>query len=451
MCYKKIIIVNNSHSFNPFSGQKLYYVVPCYHCEACRRKRQNDYVIRAIAEMDNCRKNGGFVFADTLTYSDQYLPTYFNVPVFSRRDITLFFKNLRAKFIKYGYYNIVGKSKVVPFKYLLVSEYGFTFHRPHYHLELFVYCNISPSLLNSFIRDCWLNGINQLFTEDYDISGKPFQRPIRPEEKVLNNYDNVIYITKYIGKDDEFVKIFSSSRQIIIDNLISSGSKSPDQDFKNLMRKFQPFLRISQNFGLSLMDGDNIKMMLSDNQINAVTSDGLKHKINIPRYYVKRLCFDYSHDNVGNIRYELNNFGYQYFKNVLSKIIDNYNDFLYDVCINKSLYGNNQSFCRLLGKYKIDDYSKYSLFFRGRCFSPDNLSKDFVDIFLSSYLDRGNIDLYALKHSMRYDEFQNYILSLAHNYLYHPPECLSDYIRLDDSLSISLKNHDFFWSHTIMI
>lgn len=82
MCYKKIIIVNNSHSFNPFSGQKLYYVVPCYHCEACRRKRQNDYVIRAIAEMDNCRKNGGFVFADTLTYSDQYLPTYFNVPVF---------------------------------------------------------------------------------------------------------------------------------------------------------------------------------------------------------------------------------------------------------------------------------------------------------------------------------------------------------------------------------
>lgn len=91
------------------SGQR----VPCGRCAACLQKQVRDTEFRLKEE---CKSEtsllSGFL---TLTYNDEHIPK----DGVSRRDVQLFHKRLR----KAGY----------QFKYKLISEYGPTTHRPHYH------------------------------------------------------------------------------------------------------------------------------------------------------------------------------------------------------------------------------------------------------------------------------------------------------------------------------
>lgn len=115
-------------------GQFKYNVVPCGKCEACLKRKQQEWFVRLKLQQNY----SDYCFFVTLTYNDEHLPPGANV---SKKDIQLYHKRLR-QLIKYK------------FSYFLTSEYGPTFQRPHYHA---IYFNIRPCDL-IYIEKAWSSG-----------------------------------------------------------------------------------------------------------------------------------------------------------------------------------------------------------------------------------------------------------------------------------------------------
>ena len=106
--------------------------VPCGKCAACIVSSANEWRVRLQIEKEHC-DNCYFV---TLTYSDDTLPidvftdsfgAKHIIPYVCKRDCQNFFKRLRKRF---------ENSEI---RYYLVSEYGPTTLRPHYHSYYLIY------------------------------------------------------------------------------------------------------------------------------------------------------------------------------------------------------------------------------------------------------------------------------------------------------------------------
>lgn len=85
----------------------------------CRSRRAESWIIRLNEEFQQ-HISSMFV---TLTYNDEHLPMDNGIPVVCKHDVQLYVRYLRRLGLK--------------FKYFIVSEYGPTTFRPHYHLILF--------------------------------------------------------------------------------------------------------------------------------------------------------------------------------------------------------------------------------------------------------------------------------------------------------------------------
>lgn len=136
-------------------------LVPCGHCEACIYNSAQEWRIRLQEEFYD---SSSAVFF-TLTYNDDTLPfsrgTDFNgdpvvLPCVSKRDIQMWLYRLRSMYReKYGFSGL---------RYYIVSEYGPTTFRPHYHGILFNvpdYDGISDVQLANVseeIYQSWSNG-----------------------------------------------------------------------------------------------------------------------------------------------------------------------------------------------------------------------------------------------------------------------------------------------------
>lgn len=126
------------------AGQALCLVRPCGQCISCRLNYSRSKAIRAVHELEFWDRSS-FV---TLTYDDDSLIYHpgFLQPTLSRRDLQLFFKNLRRR---------IEPRKI---SYMASGEYGENTHRPHYHAILY-------GIDFSDDREYWktLNG-NKLYT-----------------------------------------------------------------------------------------------------------------------------------------------------------------------------------------------------------------------------------------------------------------------------------------------
>lgn len=140
-CLSPILIKNEKVGLkSPYS----HYVVPCGKCEACVKRKTNDWFVRLKYE----QMSSGHVWFITLTYDQENLPVriedgkaYFDV---SKEDCILFHKRLRK---------LLGPDS--GYKYFLCSEYGGKYQRPHYHEIAF---NLLPSQL-PLIKDAWNKGL----------------------------------------------------------------------------------------------------------------------------------------------------------------------------------------------------------------------------------------------------------------------------------------------------
>lgn len=210
MCYAPIRIKNNRKFYRPLVDQ-LYITVPCGKCRECVTNARHDWFVRLYYEWKHFKSLGGCTFFLTLTFNDIDLPKYqvseddsklvsdwwqfvsennaldssvyqrieryedywqtayvstpddFNVELaqlhgFNKKDVQNFFKSLRQYLSKY---------KDGEIKYYLVCEYGEQFHRPHYHLLLFVPYQIQPDVLLEYVELSWCRKVNALDVPQY--------------------------------------------------------------------------------------------------------------------------------------------------------------------------------------------------------------------------------------------------------------------------------------------
>lgn len=156
-------------------------LVPCGKCEECIRSNAQDWRLRLEEEHENSIS----AFFVTLTYDDCNLPVQsvsdsfgnqFAVPSVSKRDIQLFFKKLRKKLFTLGY--------IAPLRYFLVSEYGPTTLRPHYHALIF---NLPLLSQNKYLQKV---KISQIIEKEWN-NGFVKVDPV--------THSRISYVTKYIS------------------------------------------------------------------------------------------------------------------------------------------------------------------------------------------------------------------------------------------------------------
>ena len=122
--------------------QDDYIFVPCGKCEECRSTYINSIIQRAIVESLTSH-----VFFITLTYDNKHLPY---IDLNNERFFYADYSHIKDMFKRFRANNHLSGRE---FRYLCVSEYGEKFHRPHFHLLLFVSRLDSDSQSTPFILE----------------------------------------------------------------------------------------------------------------------------------------------------------------------------------------------------------------------------------------------------------------------------------------------------------
>lgn len=100
--------------------------VPCGHCIACMRKRQNDWAIRLLMEKKYCDSGAYFL---TFTQDDEHIRySKKGFPTLCKKDMQSFWKRVN----EYCRYRNLPSPRV-----FYVGEYGDSYLRPHYHAVAF--------------------------------------------------------------------------------------------------------------------------------------------------------------------------------------------------------------------------------------------------------------------------------------------------------------------------
>ena len=164
MCLHPLYIRNPTRRIVRQGGQRLRMSVRCNKCAECQKEIRREWYFRTFQQVQDTLRHGGYVYFDTLTYNNLYVPRlshYIDIDkygikdmmCFSHEHFKLFLKRLRRK-LQYHCGN-------ANFKYFLTSEYGlderFT-RRPHYHILFFVSSGVSPITFSRFVSQCWTYG-----------------------------------------------------------------------------------------------------------------------------------------------------------------------------------------------------------------------------------------------------------------------------------------------------
>ena len=173
----KVHCLNPKHVKNPYT--KEWIEVPCGHCAACLSGRASSWTNRIQQESFYSK----YTIFFTLTYSDVFLPVfnislltdcdesfdgvqeiiesdyqsqcliehYKGIPYARKREIQLFIKRLRQRIFRCK--NISESETFI--RYYIVSEYGPTTYRPHYHGILWTESEYFFEHSEEFISQAW--------------------------------------------------------------------------------------------------------------------------------------------------------------------------------------------------------------------------------------------------------------------------------------------------------
>lgn len=149
-CRVTVENIDNFYLVDSLTGEcyPVFIQVTCNKCRVCKNRKSNDLTARFLAETST---SVGKLLFIRLSYNDYVLP----FDAFSKRHCQLFLKRLRIKLERFGH--------KVNLRYFLISEYGGTYGRPHYHLLLwnFPTWEYSYFATEAIIRDCWSETIDE--------------------------------------------------------------------------------------------------------------------------------------------------------------------------------------------------------------------------------------------------------------------------------------------------
>ena len=299
MCIRPISIKNTKLHFD-VRIDKASLQVPCGHCWQCDLQKKNSWRARAIAEYLAYASNGFSVFYYTLTFNDEHLPHYHGMPCFDKKLVQKFLKRIR--------FSLTHEINPVNFKYILTSEFGDKFGRPHHHVMFFLNTAYDSHKFYKLIEKNWAKGrYNFGFIEPGDYNG------------VVNSSQAVDYVTKYITKSsyfeyEKFKNIYESNLAnftVVDEDSLSQVELQANEDSKqrenSLYKNSLPFHLQSVGFGRYLdnyVTNDN----LLRNTVTLPTYKGIKD-FPIPLYTLRHFCYDSEINEHGNISYVLNSLG----------------------------------------------------------------------------------------------------------------------------------------------
>lgn len=230
-----------------------YLAVPCGHCDECFKLKQLYIVQRAQMEI----LAGKDLYFGTLTYNNAMIP---RINIGDKQYLYADFRDVRLMFKRIRKDNLLGTS----FSFLVVSEYGGSRHRPHFHFILSV-----PSVKDLSTKyhrekqwhDIILSQWKRNVAMRYNRNGKLVSNTRCPEWKSLctyvnrngrrnydfhyvepsltgNSLDVAFYVTKYIHKSPNNEKLRSYLKL-----------NFPENEYFDYWRMLNPHSAISRGFG----------------------------------------------------------------------------------------------------------------------------------------------------------------------------------------------------------
>lgn len=273
MCKHPIIIKNPSRRYRD-GIDKRFFAVPCGYCSDCIKKDQDDWFVRCFFEFKRIKNIRGTIFFPTFTYNDENLPYYkdeengFTCPCFSYSDIKSFRDKLRVLLSRSGY-----DSKGL--RYIIVSEYGGKYGRPHYHCLMFCPFKISINDMLYFLRKSWTKGFVGVCKKGLEIK----------------SVNGVQYCMKYVSKEQHWSKYYGIYSYL---NLLKNDVKLYKPSASEKLMKFRrcmPKHYQSTNFGSyafdKITDSSIISGVIDLSHFGFITKNKFKYKI--PRYYLNKI------------------------------------------------------------------------------------------------------------------------------------------------------------------
>jgi len=351
MCLNTRYIFTRSKFLSPLHRERLLVPIKCGRCSECQRQARNEWYYRIYHEWQSTLRDGGYVFFDTLTYSNEFLPhlsEFWDIPVghkidfpcFCYSDVTDCLRDVRKKLQRKGFDCGDPDDIGSKLKFFLASEYGTAeeysdsrgfirqaTHRPHYHLLFF--CRV-PGLdvrtLRDVIDDTWFFGRTD--SVRYFGEHANYFTSKNHDDKSSRGVSN--YVAKYVQKisvfqkevderldaalrfvlQDRFERVRASKTKDNIDCSVEAGSRLAieltadlDQDsyksfcqsesgkkiVRDMRRMVDQFHRQSPGLGVGAFYDLNVNDVMDTGVLWMPDSKHYKKLIMLPKYYERKL------------------------------------------------------------------------------------------------------------------------------------------------------------------
>lgn len=149
---------------NGFRETYHYVQVPCGKCPNCLKNRQQDWSFRIQCEADTTLRNGGSCYFVTITYDEDNLPLTDVGSTLVPADLSGYIKRVRRA-LDYKYSTPDHRAEL---RFFGCGEYGDSFDRPHYHVQMFLNIAITAEELRPLLESCWTYGLT-LGVHPFDV------------------------------------------------------------------------------------------------------------------------------------------------------------------------------------------------------------------------------------------------------------------------------------------
>lgn len=272
MCRKPLTI--NNRSVHYIAGiHKASYEVPCGKCDQCRDSRRYNYMTRLSFAFAETLKLLGHVLFLTFTYNDAHLPMVHykgrSCPCFSTADTLQLIRALRRYYEKKG----------LKFKYFLVSEYGKTTRRPHYHVLFFIPPQIDHVTFAEKARKYWTH----MYVADKDIyTNNGFMFPSKSDVKrgrhlCRSTAGLSFYAAKYTTKDLDFFEL------PLIKEIYEN--KTDRDTYKHIF----PHMRIAHHLGTRSI----LEYLAEHPDATQITNPCTGQLVNIPVMVIDKMAYNF--------------------------------------------------------------------------------------------------------------------------------------------------------------
>lgn len=298
MCLNPIQIINPTKYINTNFKDSFLMRVPCGKCAECQSRKSQEWMYRTYYEFADCINKGGFVYFDTLTYSNEFVPRVCNfgwsdsdAMCFNHKDITDFLKRLRIA---------LNRKYKATCRYFLSSEYGTSenySHRPHYHVLFFVH-GCTWVQFSQLVASCWLFG---------RTDGIPYKsRYYVVDHNVIATYSDSnflrasAYVTKYIQKSCKFQakldKLINKTMYEIANKMDNAdiwlSSVNARKVRSKITRSINQFHRQSLHFGESALSEIDISKLFDTGSLYMKHYKGIYQPIGLPTYFKRKLFYE---------------------------------------------------------------------------------------------------------------------------------------------------------------